>query len=130
MRSKVLIVSAIYSSIIGVSSLAYLINFLSDGGIEVMGLLNSLASAFGDVSNAVAVTNVIFGLLVAFVAFYVLGSLFAWISVASKKAGFAKAGAIFYLFGTIVFPIVILFGIPAIVLGFVGVSKQKNLSVQ
>ncbi len=130
MRSKTLIVSAIYSSIIGISSLIYLISFLSEGGIEALELLNALAEIVGGASDAVLVTNIIFALLVIFVALYVIGALFAWISVITKKSGFAKFGAVMYLLGTIAFPVVIFIGIPAIVLGFIGASKQKNLSVQ
>lgn len=128
MRSKTLIVSAVYSSIIGVSSLIYLISFLSQGGMEAMSLLNDLAGIFGGASDAVVAANVIFALLVAFVLLYFFGAVFAWISIISKKSGFAKAGAVMYLLGTIAFPIIVIIGVPAIILGFVGASKQKKLS--
>ncbi len=59
---------------------------------------------------------------------YILGALLGWIGFAVKKSVPLLWAAIFYLLGTICFPFSFFFGIPAIILGFLGYSNQKNIN--
>ena len=127
MRSKILFVATVLSSIIGIISAGYLVNFLQKGGYEAFYFINSISAALDETVDTVVLLNVLLTLYIIFSAFYCLGSLFNWISVISKKAGFSKTGAILCLIGTISFPVFLLIGIPIVVLNFIGSKKQRNL---
>ena len=57
----------------------------------------------------------------------IVGVLFGWIGYLSGKKGFALAAAILYSVSAVLAIFNALFLVPAIVLGFVGYSNQKNL---
>jgi hypothetical protein len=59
---------------------------------------------------------------------YLVGTIVGWIGYAVKSSGAALCSAIMYLIGTICFPICILTGLPAIIVGFISYGNQKKLN--
>lgn len=58
-----------------------------------------------------------------------LGAIFSWLGFFLRKSGFALVGAILYCVGAVLFLMYAMFCIPLIIMGFVGYSKQKKLSM-
>ncbi|MBE7012614.1 MAG: hypothetical protein E7416_00845 [Ruminococcaceae bacterium] len=59
---------------------------------------------------------------------FLIGAVFGWIGVFAKKTWAALVGAILYSVGTLMFMMYFMFGVPILVLGFIGYSKQKKLN--
>ena len=96
--------------------------------IYVIYLIVYFGNSMGDMSSEEEIGGAIATVLVTpHIIFIGLGALFSWIGFLMKKSWAALVGAIMYCVGTLVFIIYAFFGIPLIVLGFVGYSKQKKI---
>ena len=82
----------------------------------------------GTAAINIAVMYALIILMLLHFVFFPLGMLFGWIAWLSKKSGGARFAATLYLFGTIFFPIFIVFGLPITIMGYVGASKQKKIN--
>lgn len=113
MRSKILFIANTLATIYTI----YLIqNFvggtLSASGMEAVGA--GLATA----------------LVTPHMLMFLIGAVFGWIGFLAKKTWGALVAAILYSAGTIFFLFYAMFGVPILVLGFIGYSKQKKLNLQ
>ncbi len=113
MRSKVLLVS----NIIATLYVVYLITYfggsvLSTSGAEAVG---------GAIATALVMPHMLM---------FVIGAVFGWIGYFIKANWSALVGAILYAVGTLFFLAYFMFGVPILILGFVGYSKQKKLNKQ
>ena len=61
---------------------------------------------------------------------FLIGAVFGWIGFFIQKSWAALVAAILYSVGTLFFLVYAMFGVPILVLGFIGYSKQKNLNSQ
>jgi len=61
---------------------------------------------------------------------FFIGAIFDWIGFLGGKSWAALVAAILYSVGTLFFPLYFMFGVPILILGFVGYSKQKKLILQ
>lgn len=134
MRSKVLLVSNIVASVYAIFLLWYFGGAcVSAGGvsfIEYWKLYFNFVYDFAGFSSAsVNIIYALLALLGVHICTFVLGAIVGWIGYIAKKSGAAKFAAVMYLLGTICFPIYIMFGLPILILGFVGSSKQKQLNL-
>lgn len=59
---------------------------------------------------------------------FLIGAVFGWLGLFLKKSWAALVAAILYSVGTLLFLAYFMFGVPLLVLGFVGYSKQKKIS--
>ena len=110
MRSKCLFVANALSSLYAI----YLITYFFGETMNASG-----AEAVG---GAIA-TALVFPHLLMFV----LGAVFGWLGFLAKKSWAALVAAILYSVGTLLFLAYAMFGIPILIFGFVGYSKQKKL---
>lgn len=58
---------------------------------------------------------------------FLIGAVFGWLGFLIKKSWAALVGAILYSVGTLFFLAYFMFGVPLLIFGFVGYSKQKKL---
>ncbi len=131
MRSKVLLVSNILATIyVGIIWWLFGGAFITSGGIEFWSeYLSILNYLFEFSSDAVNIIYVLVVLMTIHIGMFTLGTIFGWIGYGVKKSGLAKFSATLYLIGTIAFPIYIFFGLPLIILGFIGGGKQKKINL-
>lgn len=61
---------------------------------------------------------------------FLIGAIFGWVGFVGKKSWGALVAAILYSVGTLFFLVYFMFGVPILVLGFVGYSMQKKLNAQ
>ncbi len=113
MRSKVLLVS----NIIATLYVVYLVTYfggsvLSSSGAEAVG---------GAIATALVMPHMFM---------FLIGAVFGWIGYFIKASWSALVGAILYALGTLFFLAYFMFGVPILVLGFIGYSKQKKLNKQ
>ena len=59
---------------------------------------------------------------------FFLGAIFGWVSFLTKKAWGALVAAILYSVGTVLFLLYAMFGLPILILGFVGYANQKKVN--
>ena len=59
---------------------------------------------------------------------FLIGAVFGWLGVFIKKSWAALVGAILYSVGTLLFLAYFMFGVPILVLGFIGYSNQKKIN--
>lgn len=59
---------------------------------------------------------------------FLIGAIFGWIGVLFGKSWGALVAAILYSVGTLFFLAYAMFGVPILILGFVGYSKQKKIN--
>ncbi len=59
---------------------------------------------------------------------FLIGAVFGWLGLLCKKSWAALVGAILYSVGTLMFLAYAMFGVPILILGFVGYSKQKKIN--
>ena len=111
MRSKMLFTA----SALATAYVIYLITYF--GG----GIINSSGSAEA-VGGAIASALVFPHMLM-----FLIGAIFGWIGFLAKKSWAALVAAILYSVGTMFFLLYFMFGVPILVLGFIGYSKQKKL---
>ena len=82
----------------------------------------------GTAAINIALMYAIIILMLLHFVFFPLGMLCGWLAWFSKKSGGARFAATLYLFGTIFFPIFIVFGLPITIMGYVGASRQKKIN--
>lgn len=110
-RSKVLFVSALLASLYVI----YLIIYFGSS----MGDLNSGEELGAAIATAMVTPHmVVIG----------VGAIFSWLGFFLRKSWSALVGAILYCVGTLMFMLYIMFGIPLVILGFVGYAKQKKIN--
>lgn len=110
-RSKVLLVATALATIYAV----YLISYFSGATVS-----EDTAEAIG---GAIATA-----LVLPHMIMFIVGAVFGWIGLFAKKAWAALVAAILYAVGTLFFLVYAMFGVPILILGFVGYSKQKKLN--
>lgn len=111
-RSKVLFICAILATIYVI----YLISYFAHG----MGDLNS-----GEEIGAAFAT----AMVTPHIVIIGIGAIFSWLGFFLRKSWCALVGAILYCIGSLMFILYIMFGIPLIILGFIGYTKQKKLNI-
>ena len=134
MRSKMLCVANILATVYSIALLCCFGDmFVKIGGAEAIGywqdyfeLLSGLPG-YGSITATTIYT--IITLLVVHIIAFSIGALFGWIGFACRKTGLAAFAAVFYLIGTISFPIFVFFGLPIMIFGFVGKGKQKKINL-
>jgi len=110
-RSKVLLVATALATIYAVYLVSYFFGATTSAdGAEAVG---------GAIATALVMPHMIM---------FLIGAVFGWIGLLTKKAWAALVGAILYSVGTFLFLASAMFGVPILILGFVGYSKQKKLN--
>ena len=113
MRSKILFMASALATIYTVFLITYFGgNTLNADGAEALG---------GAIATALVTPHMIM---------FLIGAIFGWVGFITKKSWAALVAAILYSVGTLFFLMYAMFGIPILVLGFVGYSKQKKLNLQ
>ena len=113
MRSKSLFVANILATIYTI----YLITYFGGGTLNADG-----AEAVG---GAIAIA-----LVMPHMIMFLIGAVFGWLGFLAKKSWAALVGAILYSVGTLFFLMYAMFGVPILIFGFIGYSKQKKLNTQ
>lgn len=112
MRSKILFVANAVATIYAIYLISYFYGgTLNSDGAEAVG--GAIASA----------------LVTPHLAMFLIGAVFGWLGFALKANWAALVAGILYSVGTLLFPLYFMFGVPILVLGFVGYSKQKKLNL-
>lgn len=110
-RSKCLFVATALATIYVVYLITYFFGAVSSAeGAEAVG---------GAIATALVMPHMIM---------FLIGAVFGWIGVICKTTWAALVGAILYAVGTLLFLAYFMFGVPILVLGFVGYSKQKKIN--
>ena len=113
MRSKILCVSNILASIYVIYLIAYFFgDTASASGAEAIG---------GAIATALVTTHMIM---------FLIGVVFGWLGFFTKKSWAALIAGILYSVGTLFFLAYFIFGVPLLILGFIGYAKQKKLNVK
>lgn len=110
MRSKVLCVA----NVLATAYVIYLISYFS-GQMEN---LDGAEAIGGAIATAMVTPHMIM---------FLIGAVFGWLGFFIKKSWAALVAAILYSVGTLLFPLYFMFGVPILVLGFIGYSKQKKM---
>ena len=110
-RSKTLVVATVLATIY---ALYLFFHF-------VVGTMNSEGEEA--VAGAIATT-----LVMPHMAMFIIGAVFGWIALFLKAPWSALVAAILYAVGTFFFILYFMYGVPILVLGFVGYSKQKKIN--
>ncbi len=111
MRSKVLCVSNILSTAYVIYLMVYFFSGIADSsGAEAVG--RAFAAA----------------LVVPHIILFLIGAVFGWLGFILKKSWAALVAGILYAVGTLFFLAYFMFGVPLLILGFIGYSKQKKLN--
>lgn len=113
MRSKILFLANILATLYTV----YLISYFSGTTLNADG-----AEAIG---GAIATA-----LVTPHMIMFLIGVIFGWIGFLAKKSWAALVAAILYSVGTLFFLVYAMFGVPILIFGFIGYSKQKKLNSQ
>lgn len=110
-RSKCLFVATALATVYAIYLISYFFGATANAeGAEAVG---------GAIATALVMPHMIM---------FLIGAIFGWIGVLGKKTWAALVGAILYAVGTLFFLAYFMFGVPLLVLGFVGYSKQKKLN--
>lgn len=111
-RSKVLFIATILATAYSVYLICYFFGSIihSNSGAE---------AAAGVIAT---------GLITPHLIFFSLGAIFGWLGVFLKAAWGALTAAIMYAVGTLFFLLYAMFGIPILILGFVGFAMQRKLN--
>ena len=59
---------------------------------------------------------------------FLIGSVFGWLGALLRKSWSALVAAILYSVGTLLFMVYAMFGVPILILGFVGYANQKKIN--
>lgn len=113
MRSKVLFVATALATLYTV----YLISYFGGGTLNAEGA----EAVGGAIATALVMPHMIM---------FLIGAVFGWLGFLAKKSWAALVAAILYSVGTLFFLMYAMFGVPILVLGFIGYSKQKKLNHQ
>ena len=110
-RSKVLLIATALATIYAVYLISYFFGETANAeGTEAVG---------GAIATALVMPHMIM---------FLIGAVFGWIGVLARKNWAALVGAILYSVGTMFFLMYAMFGVPILILGFIGYSKQKKLN--
>lgn len=112
MRSKMLSFATIIATVYAI----YLITYFSGSTINAE---NGAEAAGGAIATALVMPHMIM---------FIIGAVFGWIGVLAKKSWAALIAAILYSVGTVLFPLYFMFGVPILILGFIGYAMQKKLN--
>lgn len=97
--------------------------------IYVVYLITYFSGAMSSADSAEAVGGAIATALVTpHMIMFLIGAVFGWIGVIGKTVWAALVGAILYAVGTLMFLAYFMFGVPILVLGFIGYSNQKKIN--
>lgn len=113
MRSKILFVASTLATLYTI----YLITYFGGGTLNADGT----EAVAGAIATALVTPHMIL---------FLIGAVFGWIGFLAKKAWAALVAAILYSVGTLFFIMYAMFGIPILVFGFIGYSKQKKINSQ
>ena len=113
MRSKILFIASTLATLYTV----YLISYFGGGTLNADGA----EAVGGAIATALVTPHMIM---------FLIGAIFGWIGFLAKKSWAALVAAILYSVGTLFFLMYAMFGIPILVFGFIGYSKQKKLNLQ
>ena len=111
-RSKVLFVCNILATLYAIYLIVYFAGVNTDVKDDAEALGGAIATA----------------LVTPHIIMITLGAIFGWIGFALKKSWGALVSAILYCVAFVLFFVYFMFTIPLIVLGFVGYTKQKQLT--
>lgn len=114
MRSKILLISNLLSTVYAVYLITYFFGNTASAGDTAEAVGSALATA----------------LVMPHMLMFLFGALFGWIGYFAKKSWGALTGAILYSVGTLFFLVYAMFGIPLLILGFVGYAKQKKCNAK
>ena len=114
MRSKMLCAATVLATLYT----AYLISYF---GGSLAGAEDAAEAVGGAIATALITPHMIM---------FLIGAVFGWIGFLVKKSWAALVAAILYSVGTLFFLAYFMFGVPLLVLGFVGYAKQKKLNLQ
>ncbi len=59
---------------------------------------------------------------------FLIGAIFGWLGIFAKKSWSALVAANLYSVGTVMFLAYAMFGVPILILGFIGYSNEKKLT--
>ena len=88
--------------------------------------IGGTASADGAVEAAAGVIAT--ALVMPHMIMFLIGIIFAWIGLVFKKAWGALVAAILYSVGTLFFLAYAMFGVPILILGFIGYANQRKIN--
>lgn len=111
MRSKILLIATGLATIYVIYLLAHFV-----GGTTTSSGSEAVGSA---IATALVTPHMIM---------FLIGAVFGWVGYIGKKVWAALVATILYSVGTLFFVMYFMFGVPILVLGFIGYSKQKKLS--
>lgn len=111
MRSKILCVS----NALATAYVIYLIVYFFGGTMNACGT----DAVGGAIATALVMPHMIM---------FLIGAIFGWLGFFIKKSWAVLTSAILYSAGTLLFLAYFMFGVPLLVLGFVGYSMQKKLN--
>jgi len=111
---------------------------------KILFIANVLASAYtiyliihfvGGTMNAEGTAEVIGGaiattLVTPHMIIFLVGAIFGWVGFFSRMSWAALVAAILYSSGTLIFLLYAIYGVPILIFGFIGYSKQKKLNLQ
>ena len=111
-RSIALIIATILSTVYAIYLFCFFVGSTASA--------NDAAEAVGGVIATALVTPHAF--------MFLIGAIFGWIGVFSKKSWAALVAAILYSVATVLFLAYIMFGAPILILGFIGYANQKKIN--
>ncbi len=110
-RSKTLFVATVLATLYVVYLISYFFGGVaSSDGAEAVG---------GAIATALVMPHMIM---------FLIGVVFGWLGLMTRKTWAALVAAIMYSVGTLFFLAYFMFGVPLLILGFVGYSKQKKIN--
>lgn len=111
-RSKVLIIATVLATAYALYLFFYFVGGTAnaDGAGEAIG---------GAIATAMVTPHMVM---------FFLGAIFGWLGVFLCKPWAALVAAILYSVGTVLFLVYAMFGVPILILGFVGYSKQAKIN--
>lgn len=110
-RSVMLFIATILSTAYAVYLICYFI-----GGTAAS---NDAEALGGAIATALVMPHMIV---------FLIGSVFGWIGTLLKKSWAALVAAILYSVGTLLFLAYAMFGVPILILGFIGYANQKKIN--
>lgn len=113
MRSKILFAASALAALYTI----FLISYFGGGTLNADGA----EAVGGAIATALVTPHMIM---------FLIGAIFGWIGFLAKKSWAALVAAILYSVGTLFFLMYAMFGVPILVLGFIGYNKQKKLNSQ
>ncbi len=111
-RSIMLLVATILSTAYAI----YLLCYFVGGTAAASGTEEAIGGA---IATALVMPHLIL---------FLIGAIFGWVGFLFKKAWLALVAAILYSVGTLFFLAYAMFGIPLLILGFVGYAKQRKIN--